>query len=365
MHVSLARIAANRKNALKSKGPTTAEGKSRSRANSLKHGLCAVVVVAEDLALVQERSLYWFNAIKPQNEAQAWLVNRVAILSIRIDRGERMERRARDKKALRAELCWEDDRALEAKRLGAILATRPEEVVEELRRTPQGCEWLISRWSMLARAADLKKSWTPEQIRLAFDLLGTPTEFREGNKPGDLLDLDGRVIQPGDDPAAVARREIAELMERAEAASDLDEVNQALAISDLDDEHDPELKRIRRYETANYRRLRWCLDQVHFKSPDHRQPLQHLLRGWSLTPAPLAEAPPHPLPEPEPVPEPEPYDFEANHFHPPFDLEPHEFPEPGKNADIPAIVAAREAKKLQKAANRREARRRRLKNLRA
>jgi hypothetical protein len=271
-----------------------------------------------------------------------------------------MARRARDKKALRAELCWEDDRCLEAKRLGAILGSRPEEVVEELRRTPQGCEWLMGRWSMLARSADLKGSWTAEQTRLAFDLLGTPPEFREGVKPGDLIDLEGRVIDPADDPAAVARREIAGLMERLEAVSDLDEVNQALAMADLDDENDAELKRIRRYETALYRRLRWCLGQVHFKSPDHRVIRLHLQRDWNITSAPLAELPPEPTPEPEPEPTPEPYNFEANGFHPPFDLEPHEFPEPGQNADIPKIIADRKEKKLKKAAERREARRRKL-----
>src|SRR3954470_17646791 len=108
MIVSEARIAANRRNALKSTGPRTEEGKQRSRANALKHGLCASVVVAEDVTLVQQRTSDWFEALKPQNEFHSWLVDEVAIISLRIDRCERMERRARDVKAMRAELCWED-----------------------------------------------------------------------------------------------------------------------------------------------------------------------------------------------------------------------------------------------------------------
>ena len=360
MIVSLARIAANRRNALKSSGPKTAEGKARSRANSLKHGLCASVVVEEDLELVRERSLQWFNEVKPQGEVQAWLANRAAILSIRIDRCERMERRARDKKALRAELCWEDDRALEASRLGAMLATRPEEVVEELRRTPQGCDWLIGRWSMLARSADVHRSWTPDQTRLAFDLLGTPPEFREGNRPGEALDLDGRPLHSSDDPAAVARRAIAELVGRREAVDDLDEVDQSLAISDLDDVDDPELKRLRRYESALYRRLRWCLDQVHFQSPDHRHVCPHLQRDWCLIPAPPAEIPPEPVPSPDPTPDPAPEAVPT-----PSDLEPVESHEPGPRPEVPAVAAARQAKELKKAADRRESRRRKLERLRA
>ena len=47
MHCSEARIAANRANARKSTGPKTPEGKAISRANALKHGLCANVVVPE------------------------------------------------------------------------------------------------------------------------------------------------------------------------------------------------------------------------------------------------------------------------------------------------------------------------------
>src|SRR3954468_7214301 len=120
MIVSEARLAANRRNAQRSTGPKTQEGKQRSRANALKHGLCASVVVAEDARLVQQRTSDWFDALKPQSEFHSWLVDEVAIISLRIDRCERMERRARDVKAMRAELCWEDDRRLDAVGVGRV-----------------------------------------------------------------------------------------------------------------------------------------------------------------------------------------------------------------------------------------------------
>jgi hypothetical protein len=43
---SLKQIAANRRNALKSTGPTTLEGKERSRCNAVRHGLTAETVIA-------------------------------------------------------------------------------------------------------------------------------------------------------------------------------------------------------------------------------------------------------------------------------------------------------------------------------
>ena len=358
MICSEARLAANRRNALKSTGPRTPEGKARSRANALKHGLCSTVVVAEDAELVKRRTLDYFFALKPQNELQGWLVDQVAILSIRIDRCERIERRVRDKVSLRAELTWDDDRRHEAQILGSMIAKNPDTTVEALRRTPHGCEWLMGRWAMLAYVADANEGcWTEEQTELAFDLLATPRAFRAGMKPGASINFDGRLDAPEVDLAAVARREIAALKEQRDVVGDLDEVERVLVESDLNNDSDPELRRLRRYESTMHRRMRWALAELNRKSPNQRT-LPGLRPQWADDPIPTPKPEPK-LPE-EVLAEAHP----SGEFHPPFDLEPDEAPEPGQKADIPAILSSRREKQFRKAQARREARRRRIERLR-
>jgi hypothetical protein len=217
----------------------------------------------------------------------------------------------------------------------------------------------MTRWAMLAHTADVNKEWTPEQSRLAFDLLGTPIEFREGTRPGAGLDLDGRLVESADDPAAVARREIDALKERRELVEGLDEVNQALAAADLNDEDDPELRRLRRYESALHRRLRWCLSQLRYESP-HRRAHPSLTRPrWDVQPEPMVE--PAPVPESEKPKE----HWQVKPPNPPFDLEPDEIPAAGEVVNIAAILASRREKKYQKAEARRDSRRRKLERLRA
>jgi hypothetical protein len=365
MFVSQARIDANRRNAQKSTGPRTPEGKSVSRANAIKHGLCSSVLVSEDASVLQVRAEQFFNTLKPQNNYHCWVVSEVSLTTFKIDRCQRMERRARDKHALRSELCWDDDRRLEATLLGEQLGNRPEVVVDQLRRTLHGCEWMMGRWAMLARAADEKdQTWTPAQVELAFDLLATPREFREGRQPGVAIDYYGRTVGEPLTLADLARREVAALEEKRDLMAALDEANRALAMADLNDEGDPEIKRLHRYEARLQTHLRWCLAQLRYQSP-----LVEPLRGLKAIWFGQQEPPPKSAVLPEPIATPPP-SLEVNfngHRLPrvdlPFDLEPDEVPPTGQPADIAKILASRKEKKWKKAEARREAKRRKAREL--
>jgi hypothetical protein len=61
MVVSAAKLEANRRNAQKSCGPRTEEGKNRSKLNAVKHGLRAatLVLLDEDAQALEDRRAEW------------------------------------------------------------------------------------------------------------------------------------------------------------------------------------------------------------------------------------------------------------------------------------------------------------------
>jgi hypothetical protein len=70
----------NRRNAQKSTGPRTPEGKSRSRLNALKHGLTArtPVLPGEDAEAHQARIETFVTSLEPRNELEQYLAEEAA-----------------------------------------------------------------------------------------------------------------------------------------------------------------------------------------------------------------------------------------------------------------------------------------------
>jgi hypothetical protein len=90
---SFKQIEANRRNALKSTGPTSAEGKQRSRCNAIRHGLTAETVIAtledgEDYKAFQAAVTVDYDA---QSAVERELVLRLASLLWRLRRATTME----------------------------------------------------------------------------------------------------------------------------------------------------------------------------------------------------------------------------------------------------------------------------------
>jgi hypothetical protein len=236
-------------------------------ANAFKTGTAADCPrVPEDLATISARTINWYPGFRPQNPFHCWLVEQAVVSSLRIDRNDRIERRQRDRVALRAERFWDDDRRLEAEALGEQIAKKPAATLNKLRQTPQGCDWLIARWSALARFADGDKRWSVDQKNLAFSLLGVRAD-EQSTEPGETIDLEGKAIATAPGSADLAHRQIAELLRRKQDVADVDALDRAAAMSDHGDETTPESKRLRQTNVVLHRRLKWCIDQINVESP--------------------------------------------------------------------------------------------------
>src|SRR6476619_3503067 len=90
---SVRQIDANRRNALRSTGPITQEGKSRSRLNAVRHGLSAETVVGalEDAEDYQAFQMTVTTDYDPQSAVERELILRLASLLWRLRRATAIE----------------------------------------------------------------------------------------------------------------------------------------------------------------------------------------------------------------------------------------------------------------------------------
>ena len=153
--ISEARLQANRANALKSTGPRSEEGKAVSRLNSTTHGLTAttVALASYDPDLVMQRLAAWNEIRRPVTSHERWLVEQMALATIRIDQSRLEEDCLRTQTSQRAATCWDEDRQVDAEELAGKLARNPSLIVAKLRGTLHGSIWLRDRWESLEEVA--------------------------------------------------------------------------------------------------------------------------------------------------------------------------------------------------------------------
>jgi hypothetical protein len=84
---------ANRRNAIKSTGPKTPEGKAAVRHNAMKHGLLSkdILLPEEDEAALMELSEHLRNQLQPVGELESQLVERIISSTWRLRRLGRVE----------------------------------------------------------------------------------------------------------------------------------------------------------------------------------------------------------------------------------------------------------------------------------
>src|SRR5271165_764858 len=190
-----AQIQANRRNAQRSTGPKTDEGKARVRRNAFKHGMTARTIMPvlpqEDPKELEDRTQQAITAMKPRNPLELDLVCRAVRLSGELDRAERVATAHLAHRVRMATRSGTDTVSAEELKkvhdLGSKLffqaaigpgysdSTRddyPAVIVRRLEESAEGCRWLLARWAELLNVVDREAAWGDPEIVRFVGLLG-------------------------------------------------------------------------------------------------------------------------------------------------------------------------------------------------
>jgi len=203
---SAARIAANRRNAQQSTGPRTAEGKARSRANALKHGLtgAGIALPTEDEALVQRRFAGLQADLGAADLPTLLLVQQMALMSVRIDRAARQETAALAMQIRHAITEHDVRRLAEVDRLFGTIETAPADHRRRLLTDPDGVDKLAAalRSARTQLATGAFRSWGPITRKKFEALFGSAEDFLPVTRVDALvmawLDNNFRFLDPAE-----------------------------------------------------------------------------------------------------------------------------------------------------------------------
>ena len=127
------KIEANRRNARRSTGPKSFEGKEKSRRNGWKHGMAAVVVVPEEETKALDLAIAaWSEQLGPEDTSEASLVHQMAAADVRMRRCMQINEAALEGDAVEAVRRWEAKRRHRVRRQAQDLKDDPVNVVADL-----------------------------------------------------------------------------------------------------------------------------------------------------------------------------------------------------------------------------------------
>ena len=174
--ISLRQLQANRRNALKSTGPVTADGKAAVARNALKHGLFTEALLAEgeDAQQLEAHRAKYLADINPQNYAEEILAERIISATWRLRRLTEAEQHLHQSvaDAQRHDLARngtypgeEQDRAHKAAQRGLKEKMRLDQAIDK-RRRDWAHEQTCPAGLTLAIAMDTVERWSRYEKRL-------------------------------------------------------------------------------------------------------------------------------------------------------------------------------------------------------
>ncbi len=199
---SQARIEANRRNAKKSTGPKTDEGKKRSRQNALKHGLEATTEILLDaapnnaVAAEFERTRNdWLERMKPDDPLEEALLDAACRSSWRLRTIAKAEDSATDQRirhaksvhmrkqkdrvdALVHDLLFDPVARYEAPAHDPErkLPANPGPIIREIESMVEGVDWLLEKWDNLRFQLETSGYWHFQEKFHIIRMLGRKTE---------------------------------------------------------------------------------------------------------------------------------------------------------------------------------------------
>ena len=168
-------IESNRRNALRSTGPKTADGKAKCSRNAYKHGADATEEVRVELEadeFATERAAWG----DPGHVAEV-VVERAARANLRLKRAYRWEDARLARRRREAEDAWRAERAGRLEEQVGRLLERPATTARELEGSVEGVDWMLFRWKVLDGSLKAIGSWRVVGAGPALALIGTARDY--------------------------------------------------------------------------------------------------------------------------------------------------------------------------------------------
>src|SRR6516225_9772940 len=168
----------NRRNAQRSTGPKSPEGKERARLNALKHGLRAeeFALPGEDQEDLKRLTDEWVEYYEPRSPGERALVDRCVYATVQARRCARYHAEAVTEQVRSAHGDWDRRQEDTLAALKERLQTDPAEAVRLLKRFTLGCRWMRAQWAELRTVLEAGQTWVVPEIDRAVRLLGARPE---------------------------------------------------------------------------------------------------------------------------------------------------------------------------------------------